>query len=84
LYLGKNYEVLTKENLGSTFPVGDPMILYLIRGKEPDDEVFFIRCQFDLPKVFWVRQIIGFHSEFEFLPEENDGDPWQVRQARMA
>ncbi len=82
LELGKKYQVIKSECRGIIVPSGDPDYMYMIQDKCGQGEVFFLRSCFTLPKIFWVRGLTAFNTVYEILPEEYDGEPFQVQLAR--
>lgn len=80
--LGNRYRIIEKIDCGIASP-GDQPYGYMIQVVGGRGPVIFIRSPFDLPKVFWVRGLLSWYMQYEILPENNDGIPLQVQQARL-
>lgn len=84
LSLGTRYRVIESTDHGICFP-GDPLYEYMIRDTGDRGPVLFVRSPFKLPTIFWVRGLTTkWHTQYEILPENDDGIPLQVQQIRQA
>lgn len=83
LELGTRYRVIERTRQGIHL-TGDPSYIYMIQSAGRHGPVLFVESPFELPDVFWIRGLITWRTEYEILPEDNEGIPLQIQLARQS